>query len=115
MLRSPVNPSPSFFSYTSSRVDPQSSTTDKRWAPDKIRRIVKDIQDSPKISLLALLTALLARLLLDDKDIDASKPLHSGKFKQSKTLIDLMLHDVHTFYSDNSNAKAIDLMRPLRN
>lgn len=110
-------PSTFFFPYimssSSSRADPQSPTTCKRWEPAKIRRIIKDVQNCPKISLLTMLTALLARLLLDDKDTKASNSLHSEKVKQSKALIALMLRDAHTFCNDDNNVKATDLKRHL--
>lgn len=93
---------------------PQSSTSQKRWAPEKIRRVVKDIKDSPTINLLSLLTALLARLLLQDEELETSETSFSAKIEKSKALVDLMHSDAAAFCNDESNARATDVKTRLR-
>lgn len=85
------------------------------WEPDKIWRVVRDIEDSPKINLLSLLTALLARLLLEDEDVETSEASFSAIIKQSKALVELMRYDAAAFCDDESNMRATDVKRTLRN
>lgn len=101
-------------SSSNSSTDPQSSPLNNKWAPEKIWRVVRDIKDSPKTSLLSLLTALLARLLLDDQDTEASELSFSEKVKESKCLVDLILRDTTSFCKDESNVRATDLKKQLR-
>lgn len=83
---------------------------DNNWSPEKIWRVAKDIKDAPKINLLSLLTAFLSRMLLEDRDIEASGQTYSEKVKQSGDIIDTMHRDAVAFCTDG---RATDLRRYL--
>lgn len=93
---------------------PEYSNSHEKWEPDRIRRVLKDIKDSPKISLRSLLTALLTRLQSDDEDVEASSSSTLVKVEQSKDIVELMLRDATTFCNDTSSARATKLKKHLR-
>lgn len=94
----------------------QSKASQDSWKPDKIWNVVHGIQDSPKISLLSLLTALLARLLMHRsvEDIETSEQSFPEKVKQSKDIVELMLQDATAFCDDESNVRATSTKKHLR-
>lgn len=95
--------------------DSQPSTSETKWAPEKITRVARDIKDSPKISLLSLLTALLARLLLDASNDDAKtyEASFPEKVRQSKDIVELMRQDATTFCDNESNMRASETKKHL--
>lgn len=95
--------------------DSQPSTSETQWASEKITRVVRDIKDSPKISLLSLLTALLARLLLDASNDDAKtcEASFPEKVRQSKDIVELMRQDATTFCDDEGNTRATETKKHL--
>lgn len=83
---------------------------------DRVWNVVHDIQDSPKISLLSLLTALLTRLLLDvsNDDVETSQRSLTEKVKQSKYIIELMYQDATAFCDDEGNIGTTKTKKHLR-
>lgn len=93
-----------------------STSLEDSWEPEKIWNVVHDIQDSPKTSLLSLLTALLARVFIDasGEDNETSEPLCSEKFKQSKDVVEQMQQDAMAFCDDEDNKRATETKKHLR-
>lgn len=85
----------------------------KKWDPERIWRVARNIKESPKINLLSLLSTFLARMLVEENN-EATEVLHPEAVEKSKDIIDMMHRDALVFCRGRGNKKATDLKKYLR-
>ena len=75
------------------------------WEPKKIYRVVRDVKDSKKTSLLSFLVALLARLSLTRPSQESIK-IDDDDVKSSRKTLDTMIRDAAMFCNNNEKQNA---------